>query len=93
MDTISILIITVRHNSVNLVHGVSVLVLCISSDHGLHLYQVSQKYLELFQSYGADTISILIYIKGHNSVKSAHMVIVLVLCGLSNHGLHLYQAS
>ena len=37
-DTISILIITMGHNSIDLVHGVTVLVLCISSDHGLHLY-------------------------------------------------------
>ena len=69
MDTISILIITMGHYSINLVHGVTVLVLCISaisvvintnghnplkrlhgvrvfvlctsSNHGLHLYQVS----------------------------------------------------
>ena len=48
-DTISILIITKERNSVR---GITVLVLCKSSDHGLHLYQ----HLEWFKSYGADTI-------------------------------------
>ena len=33
------------------VGGVSVLVLCTSSDDGLYLYQVSGKYLERYQSY------------------------------------------
>ena len=36
MDTISILAITIEHNSVNLVLGGTVLNLCILSDHGLH---------------------------------------------------------
>ena len=49
MDTISILIITMGHNSVILVQGVTVLVLCISSDHGLYLYQVSQNILNGFR--------------------------------------------
>ena len=47
-NTASILIVTNGHNSVNIAHGVIVLVFCISSDHGLHLYQVSRKYLERF---------------------------------------------
>ena len=29
--------------------------LCTSSDHALHLYQVSRNYLERYQSYGPDT--------------------------------------
>ena len=93
MDTLSILIFTRRHNSITIVHGVTLLVLCISSDHGLHLYQVSRKYLDQFQSYGADTISILIYTKGYNSVKITNGVTVLILCRLSDHGLHIYQIS
>ena len=40
MDTISILIITKGHNSVNTAHGITVLVFRTLSDHGLHLYQV-----------------------------------------------------
>ena len=36
MDTISVLIITMGHDYVNLVQEVTVLVLCILSDHGLH---------------------------------------------------------
>ena len=39
-DTISILFITKGRNSVNIARGITVLVLCTSSDHGLHLYQV-----------------------------------------------------
>ena len=38
--------------------GFTVFVLCISSNHVLHLYQLSRKYLERFQSYGADLILI-----------------------------------
>ena len=52
MDTISILIITMGHYSINLVYGVTVLVFCISSGHDLHLYPVSGKYFERSQSYG-----------------------------------------
>ena len=44
---VSILIIK-GHNSIKTVHGVTVLVLCTSSNHGLHLYQILQKYLEQF---------------------------------------------
>ena len=39
------------------VGGVSVLVLCTSSDDGLYLYQVSCKHLERYQRYRADTKS------------------------------------
>ena len=69
VDTLSILIITMGHNSVDLEPGVTVLFLYIPSGWGVHLYQVSRKYLERFQSYVADTISILINTKEHNSVK------------------------
>ena len=67
------------HNSVNIVHGVTVLALCTSSDHGLYFYHVLQKYLERFMSCGANTMSILIITKGHNSANIAHGVTVLVL--------------
>ena len=51
----AILILIIKgHNSVNIARGVTVLVLCISSDHGLHLYQACT--FERFMSYGADTI-------------------------------------
>ena len=36
-----------------------VLVLCKLSNHALYLYKVSWKYLKVFQSYSADTISYL----------------------------------
>ena len=60
-DMISLLIVIKGHNSMNTVHGVAILILCTSSIHGLHLYQVLQKMpFEWFQCYEADTISILI---------------------------------
>ena len=42
---------TKGHNSVKTVDGFMVLNLCKSSDDALYLYQVSRKYLEVFQSY------------------------------------------
>ena len=64
-------------------------VLCTSSNHGLHLCHVSQKYIKRFQSYEAYTI--LMLLKGQNSVKIVRGVIFLVLCILSNNGLNMYQ--
>ena len=43
---IPILIITKGHNSENIARGVTVLILCTLSDHGLYLCQVWWKYLE-----------------------------------------------
>ena len=45
------------HNFVKNEGGVPILVLCTSSDDALYLYKVSRKYLERYQSYGADTKS------------------------------------
>ena len=42
---------TKGHNSLKTVDGIMVLNLCISSDDGLYLYQVSRKCLKGFQSY------------------------------------------
>ena len=39
------LIITMGHNSINIARGVEVPVLSTSSEHDLHEYQVSRKYL------------------------------------------------
>ena len=50
------------------VGGVTVLNLCTSSDHILHLNQVSQKYLNGFPSYLADMISLLKFSKWHKIV-------------------------
>ena len=41
------------------VGGVSVVYLCMSSVYALYFYQVLRNYLERYQSYTADTISIL----------------------------------
>ena len=82
----SILIITIGHNFLHIEHGVTVLALCTSSDHGLYLYQVLPKYLERVKSYGANTISLLIITKGYNSPNIAHGVTVLVLYTLSKFG-------
>ena len=45
---VAILIITNGHNFIKTVNAVTFLVLCIMSNYGLQLYQVSQKYLEPF---------------------------------------------
>ena len=92
-DTILILKNKKGYNSVNKTTlGVTVLVLCRLSNDGLHLYQVSCKYLERFQLLN-DTMSILFITKGHNSVNIAHRVLVLVSCISSDHGPHLFQVS
>ena len=83
MFTISILIITMGHNSVIIVHGVTVLALCTSYDHGIYLYQVLPYYLERFKSYGANTIAILIITKGYNSTNIARGVTARS-CSLTN---------
>ena len=57
------------NNSVKDVSGVTSFNLCMSSGHALHLYQVSCNYLEGYQSYRADMISILKITKGNNSAK------------------------
>ena len=67
------------HNSVNIVHGVTVLALFTSSDHGQYLYQVLSKYLIRFKSYGENTISILIITNEHNSTNIARGVTDRVL--------------
>ena len=54
-------------------------------NHSLHLYQVSRKHRERFQSNGADTISILIITMGYNSLDIVHGVTVVVLCTLSDY--------
>ena len=76
-----------------IVGRVMALVLSTSSDDALHLYQVLRKYLERFQSYGADTISVPKNTKGHNSVKNVGRVMGFVLCTSSDVALQLYQVS
>ena len=43
--------------------------LCTSSGHAVYLYQVLRNYLQRYQSYRMDTISILKITKGNNSAK------------------------
>ena len=92
-DTISILKITKGNNSAKNVGGVTVANLCTSSGHALYLYQVLWNYLERYQSYRADTISILKISKGNNSAKNVGGVTVVNLCTSSDHGLYLYYVS
>ena len=92
-DTISILKITKGNNSAKNVGGVTVVDLCTSSDHALYFYQVLWNYLERYQSYRADTISIPKISKGNNSAKKVGGVTVVNLCTSSDHGLYLYQVS
>ena len=90
-DTISILKITKGNNSAKNVGGVTVVYLCTSSGHALYFYQVLWHYLKRYQSYRADTISILKITKGNNSAKKLGEVMVFNLCTSSGHALYFYQ--
>ena len=92
-DTISIPKISKGNNSAKNVCGVTVFYLCTSSGHALYFYQVLWNYLERYQSYRADTISIPKISKGNNTAKNVVGVTVVNLCTSSDHALHLYQVS
>ena len=49
------------------------------------------KLSEWYQSYGADTISILKLTKGNNSAKHVGGMTVVNLCRSSGHALYFYQ--
>ena len=93
VDTISTLKITKGNNYAKNVGGVTVFNLCTSSGHALYFYQVSWNYLEQYQSYRADTISILKITKGNNSAKNVGGVNIVNLCTSSGHALYLFQLS
>ena len=93
MDTISIGKITKGNNSAKNVGGVTVVNLCMLSGHGYYFYQVSWNYLEWYQSYRADTISIRKITKGNNSTKNIDGVTIVYLCTSSGHALYLCQVS
>ena len=89
-DTISIRKISMGDNSAKNVGGVTAY-LCTSSGHALYFYQVLWNYLNWYQSYRADTISILKITKGNNSAKNVGGVTVVDLCTSSGHALYFYQ--
>ena len=93
VDRISILKITKGNNSAKNVGGVTVVNLCTSSGHALYFYQVLWHYHKPYQSYGADTSSILENTKGNNSAKKVGWVNVVNLCMSSGHVLYLCQVS
>ena len=70
---------------------VTVLNLCTSSGHALYLYQVLQNYMEWYQSYRVDMISILKITKGNNSAKNVGGATVVKLCMSPGHALYFYQ--
>ena len=90
-DTISLLKITMGNNSAKNVAGVTIVYLCTLPRHALYLCQVSWNYLERYQSYRADTISILKVTKGNNSSNNVGGVTVVNLCTSSGHVLYFYQ--
>ena len=90
-DTISILKISKGDNSAKNVGGVTVVDLCTSSGHALYFYQVLWNYLKRYQSYRADTISILKIRKENNPAKNVGGVTVDDLCTSSGHALYFYQ--
>ena len=51
MVTIFLLKVSKVHNSIKNIDGITVLNPCISFDHALYLFQVSQNISDLFQSY------------------------------------------
>ena len=71
--------------------GVTVVNLYMSSGHALYLCHVSRNYLERYQSYRADMISILKITKENNSAKNVGEVTVVYLCTSSGHVLYFYQ--
>ena len=73
------------------VGGVTVVNLCTSSGHALHLCKVSRNYLERYQSNGADMISIRKITKGNNSAKNVGGVTVVNLCTSTGHALYFFQ--
>ena len=75
------------------VGGVTVFNLCTLSGHALYFYQVLRNYLKRYQSYRADTISILKITKGNNYAKNVGGVTVFNLCTSSGHALYFYQVS
>ena len=90
-DTISKRKMTKGNNSTKNVGGVRVFDLCKSSGHALYFYQVLWNYLKRYQSYRANTISILKITKGNNSAKNVGGMTVVELCTLSGHALNFYQ--
>ena len=92
-DTISVLENTKGNNSAKNVGWVNVVNLFMSSGHVLYLCQVSWNYLERYQSYRADTISIWKITKGKNSAKNVGGATVVNLCMLFGHALYLCQVS
>ena len=91
VDTISIPKISKGNNSTKNVGGVTVVDLCTSYGHALYFYQVLWNYLKRYQSYRADTISILKITKGNKSAKNVGGVTVVDLCTSSGHALYFYQ--
>ena len=85
--------ITKGNNSTKNVSGVTSFNLCKMAGHALHLYQVSKNYFKRYQSYRADTISILKITKGNNSAKNVGGTTVFNLCMSSGHAIYLCQVS
>ena len=79
------------NNSAKNVGGINVVNLSTSSGHALYFYQVLLNYLEPYQSYREDTISILKITKGNNSAKNVGGVTVVYLYTSSGHALYFYQ--
>ena len=73
---VPILKATKWHNSVDKLKKGTILVLGTLSDGVLYLYQSWRKYLKGVQSYKTDTISILKFTKGHNSIKDASRIVI-----------------
>ena len=89
-DKISVLIITKENNSVKLYMELQFFVFAYRLIM-VYIFIQFRKNIKQFQSYGADTLSILFITKVYNSLIILPGVTDLVLCTSSNHCLHLYH--
>ena len=78
------------NNSANNVSGVTTFNLCKMAGHALYVPSFVKFQ---YQSYRADTISILKITKGNNSAKNVGGATVVNLCMSSGHALYLCQVS
>ena len=80
-------------NSLNTGDSVMVLALCNFLHGPQSVYQVSFIYLQYFQRYALDKLTIAKIRKGNNSVITSDRVMVLALCTFSDGHLSMYQVS
>ena len=74
------------HDSVKIVGEVTILVLCTLPDGALYLFKTC---LKRFKSYYTDTVFLLKFLEGHNSIRYVGGVKAL-LCTSPDYALYMY---